>query len=179
MRSVVAERANPLDRITLETKRTPYFCSGCPHNTSTRMGGEQLIGVGIGCHTMVALEPDDRRGHVLGMPQMGGEGAQWLGLAPFAKQEHFTQNLGDGTFHHSGSLAIRAAIAGGVNITYRLLYNDAVAMTGGQQPQGKMSVAEIVERALGRGCQADRHHHTRTGALQRRVTSGHRFSAPP
>jgi indolepyruvate ferredoxin oxidoreductase len=151
MRAAVADRSNPLDRLALETKRTPYFCSGCPHNTSTRMGGEQLIGVGIGCHTMVALEPDDRRGHVLGMPQMGGEGAQWLGLAPFAVQEHFTQNLGDGTFHHSGSLAIRAAIAGGVNITYRLLYNDAVAMTGGQQPQGKMAVTEIVSELSAEG----------------------------
>jgi indolepyruvate ferredoxin oxidoreductase len=151
MRAAVADRSHPLDRLALETKRTPYFCSGCPHNTSTRMGGEQLIGVGIGCHTMVALEPDDRRGHVLGMPQMGGEGAQWLGLAPFASQEHFTQNLGDGTFHHSGSLAIRAAIAGGVNITYRLLYNDAVAMTGGQQPQGKMSVTEIVSELSAEG----------------------------
>jgi len=151
MRAAVADRSNPLDRLTLETNRTPYFCSGCPHNTSTRMGGEQLIGVGIGCHTMVALEPHDRRGHVLGMPQMGGEGAQWLGLAPFATEGHFTQNLGDGTFHHSGSLAIRAAIAGGVNITYRLLYNDAVAMTGGQQPQGKMSVTEIVSELSAEG----------------------------
>ncbi len=151
MRAAVADRSHPLDRLALETKRIPYFCSGCPHNTSTRMGGEQLIGVGIGCHTMVALEPHDRRGHVLGMPQMGGEGAQWLGLAPFATQAHFTQNLGDGTFHHSGSLAIRAAIAGGVNITYRLLYNDAVAMTGGQRPQGKMAVTEIVTELVAEG----------------------------
>ncbi|HWE59286.1 MAG TPA: indolepyruvate ferredoxin oxidoreductase family protein [Solirubrobacteraceae bacterium] len=151
MRAAVADRSDPLDRIALETKRTPYFCSGCPHNTSTRMGGEQLIGVGIGCHTMVALEPHDRRGHVLGMPQMGGEGAQWLGLEPFATESHFTQNLGDGTFHHSGSLAIRAAIAGGVNITYRLLYNDAVAMTGGQQPQGKMTVPNIVSELSAEG----------------------------
>ncbi|HWD70516.1 MAG TPA: indolepyruvate ferredoxin oxidoreductase family protein [Solirubrobacteraceae bacterium] len=151
MHAAVADRSNPLDRITLETKRTPYFCSGCPHNTSTRMGGEQLIGVGIGCHTMVALEPDDRRGHVLGMAQMGGEGAQWFGLAPFASERHFTQNLGDGTFHHSGSLAIRAAIAAGVNITYRLLYNDTVAMTGGQEPQGKMTVPEIVSELAAEG----------------------------
>jgi indolepyruvate ferredoxin oxidoreductase len=151
MRAAVADRSNPLDRLALETKRTPYFCSGCPHNTSTRMGGEQLIGVGIGCHTMVALEPHDRRGHVLGMAQMGGEGAQWFGLAPFASEQHFTQNLGDGTFHHSGSLAIRAAIAAGVNITYRLLYNDTVAMTGGQKPQGKMAVTEIVSELAAEG----------------------------
>ena len=151
MRAAVEDRSHPLDRLALEVKRTPYFCSGCPHNTSTRVGAEQLIGVGIGCHTMVALEIHERRGHVLGMPQMGGEGAQWFGLAPFATQQHFTQNLGDGTFHHSGSLAIRAAIAAGVNITYRLLYNDAVAMTGGQQPQGKMSVAEIVTELQAEG----------------------------
>jgi indolepyruvate ferredoxin oxidoreductase len=146
-----ADGPHPLDQLALEAKRTPYFCSGCPHNSSTRVGAEQLIGVGIGCHTMVALEQDDRRGHVLGMPQMGGEGIQWLGLAPFASEQHFTQNLGDGTFHHSGSLAIRAAVASGVNITYRLLYNDAVAMTGGQQPEGKMTVPAVVDELAAEG----------------------------
>ncbi len=149
--AVLVDGTHPLDRLAAEMKRTPYFCSGCPHNTSTRVGAEQLIGVGIGCHTMVALESGDRRGHVLGMPQMGGEGAQWIGLAPFSAQQHFTQNLGDGTFHHSGSLAVRAAVAAGVNITYRLLYNDAVAMTGGQRPQGKMSVAQIVSELAAEG----------------------------
>ncbi len=124
-------------------RRTPYFCSGCPHNVSTRANPEDLVGVGIGCHTMVALDHGDRRGKLIGMPQMGGEGAQWIGLAPFTDDAHFIQNLGDGTFHHSGSLAIRAAVAAGVNITYRLLYNDTVAMTGGQQPQGKLDVPSI------------------------------------
>ena len=124
-------------------KRIPYFCSGCPHNTSTRAQPDQLVGVGIGCHTMVALDGGERRGHLLGMPQMGGEGAQWFGLAPFTDDEHFIQNLGDGTFHHSGSLAIRAAVAAGVPITFRLLYNDAVAMTGGQHPEGQIPVPEL------------------------------------
>ncbi len=127
--------------VTLPT-RSPYFCSGCPHNASTQADDDQLVGAGIGCHIMVVLD-EGGRGQVLGMPQMGGEGAQWLGLAPFAQGRHFIQNLGDGTFHHSGSLAIRAAVAAGVDMTYKLLYNDAVAMTGGQQAEGRMDVPAI------------------------------------
>ncbi len=123
--------------------RTPYFCSGCPHNSSTRAQPDQLVGVGIGCHIMIALDEGDRRGQLVGMPQMGGEGAQWIGLAPFTDDEHFTQNIGDGTFHHSGSLALRASVAAEVNVTYRLLYNDAVAMTGGQHPQGRIPIPEL------------------------------------
>ncbi|MBN6039064.1 indolepyruvate ferredoxin oxidoreductase family protein [Amycolatopsis sp. 195334CR] len=122
--------------------RTPYFCSGCPHNTSTRTADGTLVGVGIGCHTMIAIDSDGR-GTQIGLTQMGGEGAQWLGLAPFTDDRHFVQNLGDGTFHHSGSLAVRQAVAGGVTMTYKLLYNDAVAMTGGQQAIGRLSVPEI------------------------------------
>jgi indolepyruvate ferredoxin oxidoreductase len=131
-------------RLALPTvaARTPYFCSGCPHNTSTRTGDGTLVGVGIGCHAMVALDGDGR-GTQIGVTQMGGEGAQWIGLAPFTDDRHFVQNLGDGTFHHSGSLAIRAAVASGASMTYKLLYNDAVAMTGGQKAEGRMDVPAL------------------------------------
>ncbi|OPC80282.1 indolepyruvate ferredoxin oxidoreductase [Embleya scabrispora] len=122
--------------------RTPYFCSGCPHNASTRTSDDTLVGVGIGCHVMIALDGKGR-GHQLGLTQMGGEGAQWIGLAPFTDDKHFVQNLGDGTFHHSGSLAIRAAVAAGTKMTYKLLYNDAVAMTGGQKAEGRLDVPAL------------------------------------
>ncbi len=153
-RDLNAASGQPVDApYAAAAKRTPYFCSGCPHNVSTRADSGQLVGVGIGCHTMVALDHDDRRGHLLGMPQMGGEGAQWFGLAPFVSEPHFIQNMGDGTFHHSGSLAIRAAVASGVNITYRILYNDAVAMTGGQQPEGRLSIPDMIEVLAREGVQ--------------------------
>jgi indolepyruvate ferredoxin oxidoreductase len=129
--------------LTLLPSRAPSFCSGCPHSASTRTDENQLVGVGIGCHIMVALEEPGKRGRLLGMPQMGGEGIQWLGLQPFTTPTHFMQNLGDGTFYHSGSLALRAAIAAEVDITYKLLFNDTVAMTGGQHPQGQMSVPAL------------------------------------
>ncbi|TXK34349.1 indolepyruvate ferredoxin oxidoreductase family protein [Nonomuraea sp. C10] len=128
--------------LPLVAARTPYFCSGCPHNTSTRTADDTLVGVGIGCHAMIALDGDGR-GTQVGLTQMGGEGAQWIGLAPFTGDRHFVQNLGDGTFHHSGSLAVRAAVAAGVTMTYKLLYNDAVAMTGGQRAEGRLDVPAL------------------------------------
>ncbi|WEX11798.1 indolepyruvate ferredoxin oxidoreductase family protein [Chelativorans sp. AA-79] len=144
-------RLRQFQAMLAETKdvasRMPYFCSGCPHNTSTQLPEGSIAGGGIGCHFM-ALWMD--RGTV-GFTAMGGEGAQWIGQAPFSKREHFFQNLGDGTFNHSGSLAIRFAIAAGANMTYKILYNDAVAMTGGQPHEGGLSMGQIAEevRAMG------------------------------
>lgn len=132
--------------------RTPYFCSGCPHNSSTKVTSpESLVGAGIGCHGLVALMDDKQVGDIMGVTQMGGEGAQWLGMAPFLQRNHFVQNLGDGTFTHSGSLALRAAVASGENITYKLLYNATVAMTGGQDPVGAMSLDRMTRLLLAEG----------------------------
>lgn len=131
-------------------ERQPWFCAGCPHNTSTRVPEGSRAMAGIGCHYM-ALWMDRA---TLGFTQMGGEGVPWVGQQPFTKEQHVFANLGDGTYFHSGILAIRQAIAAGVNITYKILYNDAVAMTGGQQigerPEGH-SVLQIMNSLLSEG----------------------------
>jgi indolepyruvate ferredoxin oxidoreductase len=130
-------------------KRTPYYCSGCPHSTSTVVPKGSRAYAGIGCHYMVQWMDRD----TTGFTQMGGEGANWVGEAPFSTRKHVFQNLGDGTYTHSGSLAIRWAVAAGVNITYKLLYNDAVAMTGGQQAEGHLTPDQMARQIAGEGVQ--------------------------
>ena len=119
--------------------RTPYFCSGCPHNTSTKVPEGSRAFAGIGCHFMALWM--DRSTETF--THMGGEGVPWVGVAPFTKEEHVFANLGDGTYFHSGSLAIRQAVASKANITYKILYNDATAMTGGQHVDGELSPQQI------------------------------------
>ncbi|MGP9789329.1 indolepyruvate ferredoxin oxidoreductase family protein [Roseinatronobacter sp. NSM] len=127
--------------------RLPYYCSGCPHNTSTRVPDGHRAYAGIGCHYMVQWM--DR--NTVGFTQMGGEGANWIGEAPFSNRTHMFQNLGDGTYNHSGVQAIRAALAAGTNITYKILYNDAVAMTGGQKNEGGLSPHQIAHELAAMG----------------------------
>ncbi len=128
-------------------RRMPYFCSGCPHNTSTRVPEGSRALAGIGCHFMASWMDRDTDGLI----QMGGEGVNWIPRSRFNGEQHVFQNLGDGTFYHSGSLAIRQAIAAGTNITYKILYNDAVAMTGGQPVDGPISVQGIAHAVRSEG----------------------------
>jgi len=127
--------------------RVPWFCSGCPHNTSTRVPEGSLAMSGIGCHTMASF----MNRNTVWPTQMGGEGVNWTGMAPFTDMPHIFQNLGDGTYFHSGLVAIRAAVAARTNITYKILYNDAVAMTGGQPLDGQLTVPQIVGQVLAEG----------------------------
>ena len=124
-------------------KRTPYFCSGCPHNTSTKAPDGARTLAGIGCHIM-ALWMDRAETFT----QMGGEGVTWIGEAPFTSEKHVFANLGDGTYFHSGLLAVRQSIAAKVNITYKILFNDAVAMTGGQAVEGELTVPMVAEQMV-------------------------------
>ncbi len=139
------ETALSKPKITLN--RIPYFCSGCPHNTSTKVPEGSRSTAGIGCHVMAIWM--DRSTSTF--THMGGEGVPWIGQAPFTKTKHMFANLGDGTYYHSGVLAIRAAVAAKVNITYKILYNDAVAMTGGQPVDGPISPALIAQQVAAEG----------------------------
>jgi indolepyruvate ferredoxin oxidoreductase len=141
-------RGLELDALTPFLLRPPFFCSGCPHNTSTLLPEGSRGMAGIGCHGMIAFMPE-RRTHLYS--HMGGEGMAWVGQAPFTTEKHIFQNLGDGTYSHSGLLAIRGAAAAEVNITYKILYNDAVAMTGGQTVEGHLSVAQITRQVAAEG----------------------------
>jgi len=129
------------------TTRTPYFCSGCPHNRSTVPPKDSRVLAGTGCHLMAVFMDRDTSGFL----HMGAEGANWAGQAPFCKTDHIFQNLGDGTYTHSGSLAIRQAVAAGINITYKILHNDAVAMTGGQRVDGNFSVPQVTRQLRAEG----------------------------
>jgi indolepyruvate ferredoxin oxidoreductase len=133
--------------LAADQARKPFFCAGCPHNTSTKLPEGSRALAGIGCHYMASFnDPStDLNTH------MGGEGLTWVGAAPFTTEKHVFQNLGDGTYNHSGSLAIRAAIAAGANITYKLLFNDAVAMTGGQRAESGFTPAQITRQLASEG----------------------------
>jgi indolepyruvate ferredoxin oxidoreductase len=136
-----------LDKPKINLVRQPYFCSGCPHNTSTKLPDGSRATAGIGCHVM-AIWMDRSTSE---FTHMGGEGVPWIGQAPFTEEKHIFANLGDGTYYHSGILAIRAAVAADVNITYKILYNDAVAMTGGQPIDGPLSPADVARQVAAEG----------------------------
>ncbi|MGR3716749.1 MAG: indolepyruvate ferredoxin oxidoreductase family protein, partial [Thermohalobaculum sp.] len=128
-------------------ERKPWFCAGCPHNSSTRLPEGARAYAGIGCHYMVQWMDRETEGFT----HMGGEGANWIGESEFSTRKHIFQNLGDGTYNHSGLMAIRAAVAAGTNITFKILYNDAVAMTGGQTHEGGLGPERIAREILAAG----------------------------
>jgi len=139
-----AKRANNAPDLAA---RTPWFCSGCPHNSSTKVPEDARAGAGIGCHFMAKWMDRNTEAYT----HMGGEGANWVGEAPFSTRDHVFQNLGEGTYNHSGILAIRAALAAKTNITYKILFNDAVAMTGGQNNEGDLDPARIAHEVKAMG----------------------------
>lgn len=168
----------PLALEVLPAQRAAYFCSGCPHNRSTAVPEGSLAGGGIGCHTMVTMS-GRKDSAVTGLTQMGGEGSQWIGQAPFTDIPHLFQNIGDGTFFHSGQLAVQACVAAGVNITYKLLYNDVVAMTGAQHAEGALAVAAVTHKLKYEGVQqivicADEPRRHRKRALAKGTLVWHR-----
>jgi indolepyruvate ferredoxin oxidoreductase len=144
----LVERASLPAIAPTSLNRTPFFCAGCPHNTSTRVPEGSRALAGIGCHGMAGAIPERRTATIT---HMGGEGATWIGQSPFNGGAHIFQNLGDGTYYHSGLLAIRAAAAAKINLTYKILFNDAVAMTGGQQLDGPLTVDDITRQVAAEG----------------------------
>jgi len=146
-RSYLQAQADQLTRAQVAAARKPYFCSGCPHNTSTKMIDGSRALAGIGCHYMSQWM--DRNTSFYS--QMGGEGAVWIGQSPFSEENHVFANIGDGTYFHSGIMAVRAAAAAKVNMTYKLLFNDAVAMTGGQPVEGQLNVPQITRQLAAEG----------------------------
>ncbi|MCH7789936.1 MAG: indolepyruvate ferredoxin oxidoreductase family protein [Acidobacteria bacterium] len=147
----LAPQVIPHEVIALRVNRTPFYCSGCPHNRSTAVPSGTLVGAGIGCHTMTLLMDPGRVGDIVGVTCMGSEGAQWVGMSEFVDRDHLVQNVGDGTYFHSAQLAVQFAVAAGVNITYKLLYNGSIAMTGGQLPQGQLAVEKVATILLAQG----------------------------
>ncbi len=149
----IADASSPKrrERIPLSVNRTPFFCSGCPHNWGTKVPEGTLVGAGTGCHGMSLLMDPERVGETIGITAMGNEGAHWIGMAPFVDTSHIVQNFGDGTFFHSGQLAIQAAIGAGTDITFKILYNDTVAMTGGQDASHQIGVPQMCRSLLAHG----------------------------
>ncbi len=145
--NAIEARAERVSSLASNVKRLPYYCAGCPHNISTTVPEGSQAAAGIGCHYMVTWMDRDTMTYT----QMGAEGANWLGRAPFTSTEHIFVNIGDGTLFHSGTLAIRAAVASGANITFKILYNDAVAMTGGQPMDGPMTVPMVTQQMRAEG----------------------------
>ena len=142
------EKPSELNGLSEIPTRQPYYCAGCPHNSSTKLPNGEIVGMGIGCHSISGfINPDT----ITNFTQMGGEGAFWIGRAPFSERSHSFQNMGDGTYAHSGYLGVRAAVASGVNITFKMLVNDAVAMTGGQSVQGGSSPSLMSNQLLAEG----------------------------
>jgi indolepyruvate ferredoxin oxidoreductase len=138
----IAETAERFTESKGAPPRPPTYCSGCPHNRSTYLLEDQIAGGGIGCHGMAALLEGAHRG-IAYLGHMGGEGAAWIGMSPFTRREHLFQNIGDGTYFHSGRQAVRATVASGVNITYKILFNNVVAMTGGQDVAGGLTIPAL------------------------------------
>ena len=141
------QKQEALERVPADVIRMPYFCSGCPHNTSTRVPDGSFAMAGIGCHTMAVW----MNRSTMTYTHMGGEGANWIGMQPFTDSPHVFQNMGDGTYYHSGLMAIRASVAAESRITYKILFNDAVAMTGGQPVEGQITVPQIAAQVHAEG----------------------------